>query len=71
MIHFVRAPDRVAAEQFASFLVGQAGPLCLSSRAVPGDAAMPAWRVETIDCCGEALSSARPISMMNWRPPRR
>ena len=71
MIHFLRAPNRAAAEDLASFLVARASALCLSSRAVPGDAAMPAWRVETIGCCGEALSSARPVSLMNWRPPRR
>ena len=71
MIHFLRAPDRAVAEQLASFLVGRASHLCRSSRELPGDIAMPAWRVETIDCCGETLSSARPVSLMNWRLPRR
>ena len=71
MVHFLRAPTRAAAEQLASFLVDRRQPLCLSSLHISGERDMPAWKVETIGCCGESLSSARPVSLMNWRQPRR
>ena len=71
MVHFLRAPNRAAAEHLASFLFERQKPLCLSSLKIPGETDMPAWRVETIDCCGEPLSSAKPVTLMNWRAPRR
>ncbi len=71
MVHFLRAPNRAAAEHLASLLFERQKPLCLSSREMSGEVDMPAWRVETIDCCGEPLSSAKPITLMNWRAPRR
>ena len=71
MVHFLRAPNRAAAEDLASYLVERHKPLCLSSRDISGEVGMPAWRVETIECCGESLSSAKPVTLMNWRAPRR
>ena len=71
MVHFVRAPDRAAAERLASRLVDRHRPLCLSSRDVAGDLGLPTWKVETIDVCGEALSSAKPVTLIAWREPRR
>ena len=71
MVHFLRAPNRAAAEHLASLLVERHQPLCLSSRNISGEVDVPAWRVETINCCGEPLSSAKPLALMNWRAPRR
>ncbi len=71
MVHFVRAPNRAAAEDLASALFCRHRPLCVSSRHIPGAVELPAWKVETIDCFGEAWSSARPVTLMNWRAPRR
>lgn len=70
MVHFLRAPNRAAAEDIASLMVRRRRPLCLSSRLLPADSDLPAWKVETIDCCGEALSSARPVTLIAWRPRR-
>ena len=64
-------PTALPPNILASLLVERHKPLCLSSRNISGEVDIPAWRVETIDCCGEPLSSAKPVTLMNWRAPRR